>query len=118
MTIKVHSNLNLRMPENIAESLDIHAVFDSSCSKGMPQGMEVCMLNPRSIKQKIESVPHGMRFNTGSERHSENVPIIAVKRLMKLHLRKLQTSMFKQAKYSHCTATGYYLKIFEHIPNR
>ena len=43
VTVQIHSDLNSRMYQNIAESLDIDSAFNGSCCEGMPQGMKICV---------------------------------------------------------------------------
>ena len=39
MTVQIHRDLDLRVPENIAEGLDVHTILNRSCGKGVPERM-------------------------------------------------------------------------------
>ncbi len=41
MDVFVQGNLHIGMPQNFAETFDIHSAVNAVCGKGMPQNMEI-----------------------------------------------------------------------------
>ena len=50
MNISVHSNLYVGMPQNFAETLDIHSAVNTVCGKSMPQDMKVIIRGVNSCQ--------------------------------------------------------------------
>lgn len=68
VTIQIHGDLHLAMPQNIAERFYIYPTFNDTGSKRMTRSVEVHMIDSSNLEQIVQHVTHMTRLYTAAHR--------------------------------------------------